>query len=103
MKNPATIDPRHSEFTVELIRKCEEHWDRTCEIRIRDGRIIPVVYIERRYISHDDLYDISHFKTPDNGEHLNYTWALNGFNTFPGEHRLDIMEIIEDSEKFDKN
>jgi len=93
MLNPATIEPRHSEFTLELIRRCRSSFYGECPVRLRDGKIINVVYTDVQYMSHGDAYDMSHFEAAY-GQRQTYSWSLSGFNTYPQEHHLDIMEIL---------
>lgn len=95
MINPATIEPRHSEFTLELIKRSKASYGGGALVRLRDGTITEVWYAEVQYESHGDWYDMSHFEDVGNQGDPHYSWSLSGFNTYPQQHHLDIMEIIE--------
>lgn len=95
MINPATIEPRHSEFTLELIRRSKASYTSEVPVRLRNGTEINVWYSDIQYESHGDFYDMSHFEAAGDQGDPHRSWSLSGFNTYPGEHRLDIMEIIE--------
>jgi hypothetical protein len=93
MLNPATVEPRHSDFTLELIRRCRQSFVGNCPVRLRDGNVVKVSYADVQYESHGDFYDMSHFEAA-HGEGVTYSWTLSGFNSYPQEHHLDIMELL---------
>lgn len=95
MLNPATVDPRQSEFTLELIRRSKNSNNGCVPVRLRDDTVINVIYVSDMYISHGDFYDMSRFESKGDDHQPHHSWTLSGFNTYPTNHQLDIMEIIE--------
>jgi len=90
MYNYATVTPGHSIFTVELLSRCNKG---PTEVKLRNGTTVRVVHVNIKYESHGDWYDLSHFEMDRDKHSVHTSWDMNGFNTYPKDHNLDIVSM----------